>query len=100
MTKGVGWGRITIEKLLRRATVRRAFIIFLILVWVAGSQGTILDVSIEPEEPAVFDAITIIIEGEEPTGAVFINDSDFRHEGQVLELDILLDIGTFHMVGE
>lgn len=75
--------------------MRREFIIILVLVWGTLAQATILDVTIEPEEPTVFDSISIITKGMENYGAVKIESTEFHIDGTSLELNLFLKVGTY-----
>ena len=77
--------------------MRREFIIILVLVWGMMAQATIVDVTIEPEEPMETDIISIFVSGED-TCSVSVTDSFLIIEGSSVELDIYLNVGMMPVV--
>ncbi len=51
------------------------------------------DVHTEPNQPTNRDSITIVVSGAWGSGPVFVDSSDFRMEGNSLELDIFFTLG-------
>jgi len=65
-----------------------------VFVSVADSvEAVIVDVDIVPEVPTLTDVITIVTFGQEGSGPVAIDGSDFLINGTSLELDIYLNVG-------
>jgi hypothetical protein len=65
---------------------------------VNSAEATITDVHILPEEPTIYDVITIVTSGVEGSGAVLIDSSNFDRVGTSLQLDIFLDVGVFQVI--
>jgi len=70
----------------------------IIICFSTSVNATITDVSIEPILPTSLDVIFVNVLGEENTGGVFIEDTDFCQDGMSLELDISLDVGVFQVI--
>lgn len=72
--------------------------LIIIMCFTTSVNATITDVSIVPSLPTPMDVIFINVLGQESSGPVFIEDTDFRQDGMSLELDISLDVGPFLVI--
>jgi hypothetical protein len=62
------------------------------------AKAEITDVNIIPSIPTQIDPITILVSGVEGYGAVQITDTDFIVNGNMLSLDIYLNVGHYTVV--
>ena len=60
--------------------------------------GKITDVVISPESPTDLDPITITTFGVESSGAVTVSDFDYLIDGNMLELDIYINVGSYQVI--
>jgi hypothetical protein len=76
--------------------IKKAIVpVLLVLTWLVNSaEAGINNVSIFPENPNMFDAITIIVSGGEPAHPVLIESTNFEKVGASLLLDVYVNIGV------
>ena len=81
-----------------RWKIIKAITLTIMMCFSTSVNATITDVSIVPSLPTPLDVIFINVLGQESSGPVFIEDTDFRQDGMSLELDISLDVGAFLVI--
>ena len=78
--------------------------IMMTILWsvgaVSGEIASIDNVYVEPNQPTSRDSITIVVSGRGSSTPAWIDDYDFRREGNSLELDVFISLGPFLAVSE
>jgi hypothetical protein len=77
---------------------KRLFLYAILVLLPVCANATITNVSISPAMPTLIDPITILISGIEGSGMVQIADTNFIVNGNILSLDVYLNVGHLDMM--